>query len=395
MNQTARLRGGSRYAATSLTGDRETGGGSCTEFCIDNIAMADRRAYGAAGNFPKSAETVDEWLDAIQMGMYKMNFANIAVPDLPALSNSQLKEMVPQDGHRKRMTLAIAALEGLSRDAAAASAASAAPQVKFNSTSSFYIDSTISKPCIDEIIFCVSIVIHDRIEEGEANPAKDAAEGSKLFPFFDVQSKPLFQFADGDGGPTEDTIFHTIKSIYSIAEFSPECLVISLLYIERLCSTTKCALLICNWQPVLLSAMVVAQKVWDDRCLSNADFSVIAASYTLKEVNDLEVKFLQLLQYNVSITASLYASYYFELRTLCEKKNATLNMKPLGADEAKSLEARTAAFETNAKQTRKWQSMSVAEGCARSPAPCPRRSAQPALPPAAAGCRAARAARRC
>ena len=163
--------------------------------------MADRRAYGAAGNFPKSAETVDEWLDAIQMGMYKMNFAKIAVPDLPALSNSQLKEMVPQDGHRKRMTLAIAALEGLSRDAAAASAASAAPQVKFNSTSSFYIDSTISKPCIDEIIFCVSIVIHDRIEEGEANPAKDAAEGSKLFPFFDVQSKPLFQFADGDGGP--------------------------------------------------------------------------------------------------------------------------------------------------------------------------------------------------
>ena len=75
--------------------------------------MADRRAYGAAGAFPKSAESVDEWLDAIQMGMYKLNFANISVPDLPALSNSQLKEMVPQDGHRKRMTLAIAALEGL------------------------------------------------------------------------------------------------------------------------------------------------------------------------------------------------------------------------------------------------------------------------------------------
>ena len=89
--------------------------------------------------------------------------------------------------------------------------------------------------------------------------------------------------------------------------------------------------------------------------------------------NQLEKQFLEMLQYNVSISASLYASYYFELRTLCEKKNATLNMKPLGADEAKSLEARTAAFETNAKQTRKWQSMSVAEGCARSP-PRPRLS---------------------
>ena len=41
------------------------------------------------------------------------------------------------------------------------------PAPKYNSTSSLYIDSTITRPCIDEIIFCVSIVIHDRIEEGE------------------------------------------------------------------------------------------------------------------------------------------------------------------------------------------------------------------------------------
>ena len=38
---------------------------------------------------------------------------------------------------------------------------------KYNSTASIYIDSTISKPCVDEIIFCLSIVLHDRIEEGE------------------------------------------------------------------------------------------------------------------------------------------------------------------------------------------------------------------------------------
>ena len=268
-------------------------------------------------------------------------------------------------GHKKKLHNALEAL-----DLGPAHVAGPAPShVKYNSTSSLYIDSTISKPCIDEIIFCVSIAIHDRIHEGEEKRAAATADGSAFPIMFDATGvNPLFNQEQPADGPTEQSIFQIIKSIYTIAEFSSECLVISLLYIERLCSTTKCALLICNWQPVLLSAMVVAQKVWDDRCLSNADFSVIAASYTLKEVNDLEVKFLQLLQYNVSITASLYASYYFELRTLCEKKNATLNMKPLGADEAKSLEARTAAFETNAKQTRKWQSMSVAEGCARSAA---------------------------
>ena len=35
-----------------------------------------------------------------------------------------------------------------------------------------YIDSTITTPCIDEIIFCVSIVLHDRIEEGEESAQK-------------------------------------------------------------------------------------------------------------------------------------------------------------------------------------------------------------------------------
>ena len=47
-----------------------------------------------------------------------------------------------------------------------------AGQQKFNSTSSLYIDSTISKPCIDEIIFCVAIAIHDRVQEGEERRAQ-------------------------------------------------------------------------------------------------------------------------------------------------------------------------------------------------------------------------------
>lgn len=53
---------------------------------------------------------------------------------------------------------------------------SAAPGPKYNSTSSLYIDSTITKPCIDEIIFCVSIVIHDRIKEGESEVTEPLCE---------------------------------------------------------------------------------------------------------------------------------------------------------------------------------------------------------------------------
>lgn len=57
------------------------------------------------------------------------------------------------------------------------------PKSKFNSTSSLYIDSTIIKPDVSEIVFCVAIVLHDRISEGE--------EAAELSPPTDYQRNPL------------------------------------------------------------------------------------------------------------------------------------------------------------------------------------------------------------
>ena len=166
----------------------------------------------------------------------------------------------------------------------------------------------------------MSIAIHDRIHEGEEKRAAATADGSAFPIMFDATGvNPLFNQEQPADGPTEQSIFQIIKSIYTIAEFSSECLVISLLYIERVRSLTNVPLLNSNWQPMLLAAMIVAQKVWDDKSLLNVDFSVICSAYTLKDINNLEKAFLDLIEYNVSISASLYASYYFELRTLCEK----------------------------------------------------------------------------
>jgi len=274
------------------------------------------------------------------------------VDDLSTLGGDKLKELVPVAGHRNRMTLALSELHPGQQPAKTST-----PQVKYNSTSSLYIDSTITQPCIDEIIFCVSIVIHDRIEEGERELEQHPEMMDRLPKAFNTQSKPLLVQNDSSDS-SEDTIFQSIKTIYSIAEFSAECLVISLLYIERIRSKTGLHLLERNWQPILLAAMVVAQKVWDDKSLLNVDFSLICSAYSLKDINLLEKQLLSLLEYNVSISASLYASYYFELRTLCEKAERPFTLKPLSEEQQQSLvkrgEERSLALKAD---TRRGQSL--------------------------------------
>ncbi len=53
-----------------------------------------------------------------------------------------------------------------------------------------------------------------------------------------------------------------------------------------------------NWRPLVLCSLLVAQKVWDDRYLSNADFAFIYPFFTTEEINRLEQKFLELIQYS-------------------------------------------------------------------------------------------------
>ena len=42
--------------------------------------------------------------------------------------------------------------------------------------------------------------------------------------------------------------------------------------------------------------------MWDDRSLHNVDFSMFCPMFTLKEINHLEKKFLELIEYDVSVS---------------------------------------------------------------------------------------------
>lgn len=60
--------------------------------------------------------------------------------------------------------------------------------------------------------------------------------------------------------------------------------------------------------------------------------------------NELERQFLELLQFNINVPSSVYAKYYFDLRSLAEANNLSFPLEPLSRDRAYKLEVRHFPF---------------------------------------------------
>lgn len=56
------------------------------------------------------------------------------------------------------------------------------------------------------------------------------------------------------------------------------------------------------------------------------------------QLNKLEKKFLELIQYNVTVKSSLYAKYYFELRALFKDNEKEFPLVPIDRQEELKLE---------------------------------------------------------
>jgi hypothetical protein len=135
--------------------------------------------------------------------------------------------------------------------------------------------------------------------------------------------------------PTVAQIVAFISLVYKKAQMESECIIMSLIYVERLLqatmSTKGLQMHAGNWQAILFCSMVMASKVWDDLSMSNADFSKIChVTFPLRRINELELLYLDAVGYNVKVSAASYAKYYFHLRSTY-----------------KHLVGHTAAFDTN------------------------------------------------
>jgi Cyclin len=147
--------------------------------------------------------------------------------------------------------------------------------------------------------------------------------------------------------PGEDEIYNISKNIIIRSKMEKECSIISLIYIDRLKKLTGIGPNDRNWKRLLFISLVLASKVWDDESYENHNFADVFSNISLKDLNNMEVTFLNLVDYKVGITKSEYARYYFLLRVYADKRDRSFPLVPLDVDTVRKLQ--TAASNAEAK----------------------------------------------
>uniref|UniRef100_A0A1A8FVZ4 Cyclin Y n=1 Tax=Nothobranchius korthausae TaxID=1143690 RepID=A0A1A8FVZ4_9TELE len=208
---------------------------------------------------------------------------------------------------------------------------------KYSSCSTIFLDdSTVSQPNLKYTIKCVALAIYYHIKNRDV-------DGRMLLDIFDEKLHPLSKSevpADYDKyDPEQKQIYRFVRTLFSAAQLTAECAIVTLVYLERLLTYAEIDICPANWKRVVLGAILLASKVWDDQAVWNVDYCQILKDITVEDMNELERQFLELLQFNINVPSSVYAKYYFDLRSLAEANNLSFPLEPLTRDRAQKLEA--------------------------------------------------------
>ncbi|KAK3927136.1 Cyclin-Y-like protein 1 [Frankliniella fusca] len=235
---------------------------------------------------------------------------------------------------------------------------------KSSSCSTIYLDdSTVSQPNLKNTVKCVSLAIYYHIKHRTSN---------RQLEIFDEKLHPLTQAPVPDDydqhNPEHRHIYKFVRTLFNASQLTAECAIITLVYLERLLTYAEVDISPANWKRIVLGAILLASKVWDDQAVWNVDYCQILRDITVEDMNELERQFLEMLQFNINVPSSVYAKYYFDLRTLAEDNDLAFPSEPLSRERAQRLEAMSRVCEdkVTAEAVRnglkKWRSFETLNG---------------------------------
>lgn len=173
------------------------------------------------------------------------------------------------------------------------------------SLGTLYIDSTISQQDNKATMRCVCAVIRAHMIEAEKEnivprpqfnifkdeyfvklekqQKKQQQQKAKSQQQYEASPEVALCAADRQL-PSLSTIVTFFENTFSKSQMENECIIMSLIYIERLIKVTKgrFCLRYDNWRSTSFACMIMASKVWDDLSMWNVDFSQISESFDLQ-----------------------------------------------------------------------------------------------------------------
>lgn len=217
---------------------------------------------------------------------------------------------------------------------------------KASSCSTIYIDdSTVSQPNLKNTIKCVSLAIYYHIKNRTSDIILDIFDERKLPLTRDLVPEDYHKY-----NPDHRQIYKFIRTLFNAAQLTAECAIITLVYLERLLTYAEVDISPGSWKRITLGAILLASKVWDDQAVWNVDYCQILKDLTVEDMNELERQFLELLQFNINVPSSVYAKYFFDLRTLAEANDLAYPAEPLSKERAQKLEAMSRTYEDKLAQ---------------------------------------------
>ena len=109
---------------------------------------------------------------------------------------------------------------------------------------------------------------------------------------------------------SESDVLQFMRKIFGTMQLATECIIVSLIYLERLMTSSKVEIRFSNWKPLVFTSILLASKFWEDICFWNVDYCDALNIYPLKSVNRMECEFISLCNYHIYVSAKLYEQYY-------------------------------------------------------------------------------------
>ena len=224
---------------------------------------------------------------------------------------------------------------------------------KSNSCSTIYLDdSTLSQPNLKHTLKCVTLAIFYHIHNRKSN---------RIIEIFDESVYPIMKEDVGAlrVEPDHRMIYRFMRALFNAALLSAECAIVTLVYLERLLTYAETDMVPVTWRRMLLGSILLASKVWDDQAVWNVDYCLILKETKVEDMNNLERRLLELIDFNINVPSSVYAKYYFELRALAEENAIAFPPEPLSRSRAQRLEAMSRFLEDKVleEKEKRWTSL--------------------------------------